>query len=469
MLLSIKNSVVLAEGSEPEIDWLASKLTFNVTKNTEYVTVRLLREDGHFPVGLIYRVLLEAKSSGIHVETKNNTVVPAAPDFSALDRLLQPLRPDQVEVVRKMYKAKRGTVKAATGSGKGHIVVALAMCAPIRWGIFAPTSELIHDLRARFKTVAGVDVGVWTSDEQNVQRITIFSYDKLNADPPKQVREMMQRLDGIIVDESHTACTAERYPKLMAAKNAFYRFGLSATPFSRRDKMHIYSEAALGPKVAEISYRDVLAQNSVAEADIRMVIYPHYAPSEMRGRGYTNFYKQNIQNNDDRNKFIADLVDIAPKPCIVFSTYSMHGKILEKLISKRGWSTKFIYGEIPKAERLRLFDDMRSCKLEVAVGSKVMDTGIDVATIGSVIIADCGASAPKAIQKVGRGMRKAAGKSSFVVYDIHDTGFKKAGEDGRLRPYAFERQAMDRIAAYESEGYSVEYYTFENKELKKYE
>lgn len=323
-------------------------------------------------------------------------------------------------------------------------------------------------LRSRFKAVAGLDVGVWTAEEQDEKRITIFSYDKLNSDytsNPKAVRALLGKLEGIVVDESHTACTTERYPKLMMADNAFYRFGLSATPFMRRDKMHIYSEAITGPKAAEISYADVLAKGAVAEAKIHMVVYPHYAPTEMRGRGYTNFYKQNIQNNDARNKLIADLVDIAPKPCVVFSTFSLHGKIMEKSIAKRGWETRFIYGKIPKDERLRLFDDLRTCRLEVAVGSKVMDTGIDVTTIGSIIIADCGASATKAVQKVGRGMRKAVGKTTFVVYDIHDTGFKKQDERGKWYPYAFERQAMDRISVYESEGYSVQYVTYEDGKL----
>jgi superfamily II DNA or RNA helicase len=53
------------------------------------------------------------------------------------------------------------------------------------------------------------------------------------------------------------------------------------------------------------------------------------------------------------------------------------------------------------------------------IASSILDEGADVPEIDTVVIASAGKSAIKGIQRIGRGMRRMAGKE-LVVYDFVD-------------------------------------------------
>lgn len=435
---------------------LRGLLSFSVKNGEEYEQLCLMAEDStQFPTGLTPRVLSYLRRNGHDVGTASE-VTPPAPDLEALDRLLIPLREyDQKPAVAKLLARPVGTLKGVTASGKGNMLAAVAACFPDqRIGIFAPTNELLDELENRLRTVAGVEPGYVTSKGIKRSRVCVMSFDKLTAlrkSKPELYHKILQSLDVLLVDESHTAASPTRIRTVKACTNALVRYGFSATPEDRPDGYHCLTIGYLGPITATIEYEDLVAAKHVSKATVKMVVFHHDEPKQRNG--YTHFYTANIQNNRARNDLIGKLMRMAGKPAMTFITRSRHGHILADMMKRaRQFDAVFVDGKSKKQVIDKAIEDTRRGRIEILIASKKLDTGIDIPTLQTVVVADAGVSPIKSRQKAGRGMRKAEGKDEFTLIDIYDAGFRN--RDGK--PIAFERQAVDRMRTYIEAGFDVE-------------
>jgi superfamily II DNA or RNA helicase len=90
--------------------------------------------------------------------------------------------------------------------------------------------------------------------------------------------------------------------------------------------------------------------------------------------------------------------------------------------------------------------EKRDEKLAVCIWflARVVQEGVDVPALRSVVIAAGGQSTIAAIQRVGRGLRTQAGKTSCDVWEFLDRGQRW-----------LEAHSRARRRAYEAEGYTV--------------
>ena len=110
-----------------------------------------------------------------------------------------------------------------------------------------------------------------------------------------QVRNLIASCTAFIVDEAHVASVViEELGK--QAKNAYYRLGLSGTPW-RMDNQEIRIEGTLGRKIIEVSASDLIELGFLVPPKI----FVCNVAENNGGETYADIYSNNIVNNWERN------------------------------------------------------------------------------------------------------------------------------------------------------------------------
>ena len=80
----------------------------------------------------------------------------------------------------------------------------------------------------------------------------------------------------------------------------------------------------------------------------------------------------------------------------------------------------FLYGELGSEERQTGLQLLKSGDVDVIISTSILDEGVDVPNINSVIYARGGKSTRKLLQGIGRGLRKKEDESALKFYDFMD-------------------------------------------------
>ena len=339
------------------------------------------------------------------------------------------VRDYQKKVVEDACNKQRGIIQAATGSGKtgmiSNIIAELGLSSFI---FFVTSKDLLHQAKAeleRFVLKDGkpLDVGIVGGGTINIRDVTVMTVqtairsldakyerfddedrDKDNtdiSDYKKELKDYIRGAKGYVGDETHHWSSATCQVIADCTESAHYRYGTSATPF--RDKGDdILIEACFGGYIARISASYLIDLGYLVKPDIYFLNVDNISTS--RYLSYSKIYKQGIEENYLRNKWIADLSNRFYQdgrlPLVLVKTIA-HGKLLNKLID----GSDFIHGSISKKKRLEHLDKMRSRECGVTISTSILDEGVDVKPLDTLILAGSGKSSTRALQRIGRVLR----------------------------------------------------------------
>jgi superfamily II DNA or RNA helicase len=134
---------------------------------------------------------------------------------------------------------------------------------------------------------------------------------------------------------------------------------------------------------------------------------------------YQKIYKEAVKENIVRNKWIADMAkrfhDSGKLPLILVK-HKDHGRLLSDLIE----GSLFVHGECSAKARKEHLDNMRDRKCGVTIATSIFDEGVDIKPLDALILAGSGKSPTRALQRIGRVLRKSPGKNSALVVDFND-------------------------------------------------
>jgi DNA repair protein RadD len=82
-----------------------------------------------------------------------------------------------------------------------------------------------------------------------------------------------------------------------------------------------------------------------------------------------------------------------------------------------GYRSKCVHGDLPTGERDELIRGLATREVEVLASCDLISEGLDVPSVGAVILLRPTQSLALAMQQIGRGMRPAAGKEHLTVLD----------------------------------------------------
>ena len=450
MRVEVENvSSLIAEATDVERGWLRDFLTFEDSRK-RYACgdgrVRLLNLVTHrFPSGLVPLVAAQARKAGFQISVLDLRQEPEADNgvhAHGAQTSVAWLRDYQVAAYYAATSFKRGIIWAPTGSGKTEIFCALAQAISCRWLLLVHRAQLVKQAAERFELRTGERAGRVAEGVWDAARVTCATFQTLaRALGTDRATGLLQGAGGLVVDECHTL-PAESFTRVaMAAKNAYWRIGLSGTPLARGDRRSVMAIGALGPVIHRIRTEALVASGVLAKPRIRMV------PCEQQSSRPTwqGVYGECVVRSKKRNAAVARAVSSARKPCLVFVKEISHGRALLKLLQDRDVRADFVWGSDSVDRRASAVKNLVRGELDALVCSVIFQEGLDVPELRSVVVGSGGRSIIATLQRIGRGMRATADKMDFEVWDIADRGNK-----------LLERHARARARAYESEGHSVE-------------
>jgi superfamily II DNA or RNA helicase len=265
---------------------------------------------------------------------------------------------------------------------------------------------------------------------------------ELDAATLHEIVEAIRKAGLVIFDECHHVPAATFYRVASRAASAAWRFGLSATPW-RDDHQDMLLEAALGPVISVTNYSSLIALGNLAPA--RIFVTRPRMPRLARPRelGYAGLYRLAIVENQDRNRAIAARARqwaTQGLSVLVLVTQTAHGRALAALLPEAG----FVHGGVDSEQRRRALNELERKLRPILIATTLADEGLDVPSLGAVILAGAGKSATRLYQRIGRALRPAPGKLEAFVQDFLDEA-PWLRQHGEARMELYRQEACFRI------------------------
>ena len=400
------------------------------------------------PTGVVDLVRDRAPMDGYAIEIEDQRLMPCEWDVQAD---IAWLRDYQDEGVRLGRQWERGVFDWVTGGGKTEAIIALSQVFPCKTLVIAPSIDLVLQASERYtlrtgKKAGTIGEGKWKPDS----RFTVSTFktlaDRLRDEDPVCIA-FLDSIEMVLVDEVHLAAADTIFGVLMAMPNAYFRYGFSGTPLQRTDQRSILAVAAVGRVIHKIEPKTLQDLGILATPEIRMVPIDH---GDLFRMTYQGLYGEAIVRSTERNRLIVEMCAAADKPALCFVKQVSHGQTITDKLQRAGIKADFAWGDLRSGSRKSSLDALMVGDTDVLVCNVIFQTGIDLPELRSCVIA-CGGKSPIAVlQRIGRGMRIAPGKTTFQVWDVLDGNQK-----------TLERHAKDRHRVYRSQGYEVEEITRE--------
>lgn len=398
-----------------------------------------VKGDFRFPTGLLPKVLRVLNNLGREYELEDlRTPSPPTLEFSVSGSVL---RDYQTEVVRTALREKQGVLEMATGSGK--TVVAAHIIAELRRPtfFFVHTKDLLYQAKQFLTRILDSEIGqagdglvdilpVTVGTIQTASRALGFSgRSNGNGHPAEESGEEEvppERLEAVAAatrdaevvffDECHHLPAETCFAIAMEADDAYFRYGLSATPY-RSDRMDMMIEAAVGPRICKVDCSELISRRYLVRPYIRFYRIP--AGPEQKNDTYHRIYQREVVRNRVRNLRIAELVQEhadAERTVLVLVNQVSHGQILQKLLP----AAILLTGRDPSELRVSVLDALRERRQRIVIATTLADEGLDIPALDVLILAGGGKSETKALQRIGRALRKTETKDSAIVCDFLD-------------------------------------------------
>ena len=248
--------------------------------------------------------------------------------------------------------------------------------------------------------------------------------------------------DRVLVSNCHHIPSDTLSTVAMKCVNAYYRIGVSATPW-RDTNDDILIEAALAKQNKE----DYISASKLIELGYLVEPTIYFVPikDKFKGKNYQQVYNSAIVLNENRNKIIykiAQKMYEKNKHILILFKQVNHGTEialnLQKIISNKTHPIKIVNpknnkdvtimvkevellsGSDDTIKRLAVFEAIRQGICRCLVASTIADEGLDLPILDTLILAGGGKSSTRAFQRVGRVLRLHEGKEKAIVFDFKD-------------------------------------------------
>lgn len=349
----------------------------------------------------------------------------------------------QVSAIRKALINQKGIIDSPTGSGKTEIMLGIIKMISNEVSsvlIVTPSVYLAKQAieRALKRGFDEKEIGSLFGGSRNIQKVTVAVINSLNIGikkGDKEVIDLVTNSQALLIDECHHAKAATNTKVILMSK-AKYVLGFSGSPFQESSTpLSSYDDATtyglLGKPIFKVSQRHLRSLGVVATpfAFFKLII-----GKMMRSPYWHNLYKTHIVDQKKRNKFI---VEYATKfselncPTLILIQQKKHAFNLlaklppEKTVCIFGDGT-YMVNEVGMIESFKLsyetfLQKFNKGEWNIVIATQVFDEGVDVPSIGVVIMAGAGRSYKKILQRVGRGVRKKVNRlNQTYIVDFMD-------------------------------------------------
>lgn len=273
--------------------------------------------------------------------------------------------------------------------------------------------------------------------------------EKKNGKVLKKYSDAMEFLESIavmIVDEAHHTSSDTWFKTLTACKNAQYRMALTGSIDKDNAVLWQRMQAIFHDVTIKVSNQEMIDRGISAKPTI--TIFPILAPNNIAEKSYMEAYDSGIASNDYRNLLIAKLAKKQfdrDHGVLVLVNRIEQGESISQFLDTEKVPHYFVSGQLDNEIREDNFQKMREGSLKVLIATTIMDEGVDISGIDTLILGAGGKSLRQTLQRIGRGLRKKkTGENKIEVFDFYDLTNK------HLKKHSEERRKI-----YVSEGFEI--------------
>lgn len=243
--------------------------------------------------------------------------------------------------------------------------------------------------------------------------------------------------DVVVVDEFHHAA-AETYDRLLRHLQPNELLGLTATP-----------ERLDGKDVTEWFDRRVAVELRLWEAIDQgfLVPFQYFGVADgtdltsvtWRRGGYATEELSNLYSNDDLRvaKLLEAIQRVVHHPgsmrALGFCVSKEHARFLARRFTEAGLESLALTGDDKPDDRSKALDRLQTGKLRCIFSVEVLGEGVDVPDVDCLLLLRPTSSATLLTQQLGRGLRRAEGKSHLTVIDLIGQHRREFRFEDRLR------------------------------------
>jgi len=340
----------------------------------------------------------------------------------------------------------RGIFHHATGGGKTEIAVAICERMPIKTLFIVDKKSLAVQTIDRFNHY-GIPCGKLFAGQmflyENIVVATIQTLiSKCNV---PEVYQLLQNAEQVFFDEAHGIASSfakgNSFVQISSMMpNAFYRWGLTATPFMKDRFSNMLLAGATGAVLHSKSTKELIDEGVLVPPEIHILKTPKMFKCPNK---WPDCYDMGIILNKGRTNRVIDALKRFPSPAIVLVKEVSHLKIIAEAAQKAGLNGTTLQGDDSLEVREIVLDHLKTGRINYII-TTLFGTGFDFPTLATVIIAKAGKSEIATIQNVGRGLRKPKGKTKAYIIDFYD-------ESSRT----LKNHSEQRIETYEAQGHTV--------------
>jgi superfamily II DNA or RNA helicase len=336
-----------------------------------------------------------------------------------------------VKAVANAFKdgVNKSLVVLPTGTGKTIVMAAIAYHYNKKALVLAHRDELIKQAKKDFTFYnPSTDIGICKAESNDLDHQIIIGSIQTCLQPKRLAQLKAKGFDLLIIDEAHHAAS-DSYLKIIQElgfndNDNKLLVGATATP-ERNDKRQ------LSDVFSEIVY-----QESISD-----MIKLGYLPPVIGRKILTSFSLKGIKSHTgdfavnelatrvdtkERNKFVVRKYHEHAKKrkAIIFCANVSHAKSMAKAFNDNGLKVAAVWGSMPKNDRTRILNQLKTGKLNGVTCASLLTEGYDEPSINCVVMACPTRSSTKYRQCIGRGMRRYPEKENCLVLDFQDITHK---------------------------------------------
>ena len=332
----------------------------------------------------------------------------------------------QVRGLQALLKTNKGIIMAPTSAGKSSLMAAWLKLTNLPTLILTDRATLGAQLAQDFRD-KGIDCGFCSGNgvRQGFCMVsTIQSVKKLDV----------SKFQMVLVDECHRS-SSKSFQDFLASFGCSPKYGFSASPSNGNLLDFARIRQQLGSIIIQIKSNELMDNGVMAKAKINLVKID--CPETF---DYPSANDLGIVHNKARNEVIKNIVEKHREEgyiCILVSILE-HGKELNEVIP----GSVYLKGEDPLNKRMEVINKFNNGEVPVLIGTNILQEGISISNMKTLIMASGGKAVTATIQRIGRVLRITKEKRQGVFYDFIDAGNK----------YLF-KHSKQRLSLYKKEGY----------------
>jgi hypothetical protein len=231
-----------------------------------------------------------------------------------------------------------------------------------------------------------------------------------------------------LIDEAHHAVAGSGYEHALTlleqavGSQSVVTVGFTATPYrsdtrSMLDVLPVCAFARTIPDMVQAGWLAPLTWKPVrVELDLEQVAITYQD-------GERDYAEATLARHLLHERITTRLVDhaaalIGKRPTLVFAASVQHAEALAAAFSARGFSAAVVSGDTSARQREAIYADWRRGTIQVVCNCSLLTEGFDYPGIAALVIARPTLSPVLYLQMLGRGMRRALGKSDCLIIDV---------------------------------------------------